>query len=283
MSVAATPRVAFALTRRSRVTRYAVVTIGPSRKTTRTSLLPSPRVDVTFLGTGAAVSPTAYNVSVLVDRTLLLDAGPPLCVHLPRVGVRIDEPRAVLLTHFHADHTFGLAALILGRSLLAEEGPPLEVYGPVGTTRYVTQLLDFAWGEHMRDLAWTKLRLSVHELRPGDRFSPAGVAGVAYEMRHTTRFSCLGYVIAADGVRLGYTGDAEVSDGLLALLRDCDHVIAEMTYREPAAMHLARTEIVRLMAEHPRVRFLLTHRGPDEPVNGALLVHDFQRVRLPLD
>ena len=246
-------------------------------------LLPSPGVDVTFLGTGAAFSPTAYNVSVLVDRTILLDAGPPLCVHLPRVGIGIDEPRAVLVTHFHADHTFGLAALLLGRALQSENGPPMEVFGPVGTTRYLQQLLDFAWGEQLRELAWTKLPLTVHELRPGDRFAPAGVTAAAYEMRHSSRFSCLGYVIAGDGVRLGYTGDAEVSDGLRALLDDCDHVIAEMTYREPAAMHLARTEIVQLMKEHPGVRFLLTHRGPDEPVSGALLAHDFERVRLPLD
>lgn len=240
-------------------------------------------MDVTFLGTGAAFSPTAYNVSVLVDRTILLDAGPPLCVHLPRVGVGIDEVRAVLLTHFHADHTFGLATLLLGRALLRENAPSMEVFGPAGTTRYLEQLLDFAWGKEMRELAWRTLQLSVRELGPGDRFSLAGAEGTAYEMRHSTRFPCLGYVVAAGAVRLGYTGDAEVSDGLRALLGDCDHVIAEMTYTEPASMHMARTEILQLMKEYPAVRFLLTHRGPDDPVNGALLAHDFERVRLPLD
>ena len=47
-------------------------------------------------------------------------------------------------------------------------------------------------------------------------------------------------------------------------------------------MHLARTQILQLMDEHPGVRFLLTHRGPDEPVKGAILARDFQRVQLPL-
>jgi ribonuclease BN (tRNA processing enzyme) len=239
-------------------------------------------VEITFLGTGAAFSATSYNSSALVGRTLLLDAGPPLCVHLPRVGVAIEEPRAVLLSHFHADHTFGLATLLLGRALTLEEPPPLEVFGPEGTARYLEQLLDLAWGDAMRELAWSKLRLSVRELRPGDRFDAAGLEGAAYEMRHSRRFTCLGYVVGDGRVRLGYTGDAEMSDGLRALLSDCDHVIAEMTYREPAAMHLARTEVERLMGEHPAVRFLLTHRGPDEPVDGAILVRDFQRFELPL-
>lgn len=239
-------------------------------------------MEITFLGTGAAFSSTSYNSSVLVGRTVLLDAGAPLCVHLPRVGVGIEEPRAVLLSHFHADHTFGLAALLLGRALTLDEPPPVEIFGPQGTSRYLEQLLELAWGDAMRELAWSKLRLSVHELGPGERFSAAGMEGTAYEMRHSRRFPCLGYVLGADGVRLGYTGDAEMSDGLRALLGDCDHVIAEMTYREPGAMHLARTQVLQLMDEHPGVRFLLTHHGPQEPVDGAILAHDFQRVELPL-
>jgi ribonuclease BN (tRNA processing enzyme) len=142
--------------------------------------------------------------------------------------------------------------------------------------------MELAWGDAMREVAWSKLRLSVRELSPGERFEVAGMEGAAYEMKHSRRFPCLGYVVGGDGVRLGYTGDAEVSPGLDRLLGDCDHVIAEMTYREPAAMHLARTQVMRLMDEHPAVRFLLTHRGPDEPVDGAILPHDFQRFQLPL-
>lgn len=237
---------------------------------------------MTFLGTGAAFSETSYNASALIDRTVLLDAGPPLCVHLPRVGVRIEEPRGVLLSHFHADHTFGLASLMLGRALLCREPTPLSVFGPTGTRAYLEQLLDFAWGREMRDLTVEKLELTVTELQNGDAFTVDGSRGRAYGMKHSTRFPCLGYVVERGGVRLGYTGDAERSAGLDALLRDCDHVIAEMTYDAPGSMHLARTEIEALMAEHPQVRFLLTHRGPDRPVDGALLVHDFQRVHLPL-
>jgi ribonuclease BN (tRNA processing enzyme) len=239
-------------------------------------------VEITFLGTGAAFSPTAYNSSVLVGRNLLLDAGAPLCVHLPRVGVGIGEPRAVLLSHFHADHTFGLAALLLGRALTLEDPPAIEVFGPRGTNRYVEQLMELAWGDAMHELAWSKLRLRVREVGAGERFDAAGMEGTAYEMRHSRRFACLGYVLEGDGLRLGYTGDAELSDGLKSLLRDCDHVIAEMTYKEPAAMHLARTQVQQLMSEHPGVRFLLTHRGPDEPVDGAILARDFQRLELPL-
>src|SRR5918911_2342781 len=148
-------------------------------------------MEVTFLGTGAAFFPAAYNSPVLVDRPILFDAGPPLCVHLPRVGVDIGEPRAVLISHFHADHTFGLASLTLGRLLLCERQTPLHVFGPRGSRHYLENLLDLAWGEEMRKRTWEGLPLSVTEVKPGQTLEVDGSAARAYRMRHTERFPCL--------------------------------------------------------------------------------------------
>ena len=240
-------------------------------------------MEVTFLGTGAAFSPTAYNASVLVDRTILLDAGAPLCVHLPHVGVSLEEPRAALLSHFHADHTFGLATFLLGRALGDRQGPAFAIFGPAGTQDYVRGLLDFAWGEEMRRLTFERLQLTVRDLQPGDTFEVDGIRGRAFHMTHSSRLHSLGYVLEGNGVRLGYTGDAASSEGLEALIQSSDHVIAEMTYDHPGEMHLSRTEILALMRAYPKVRFLLTHRGPDQGVDGAILAKDFLTVRLPLD
>ncbi len=239
-------------------------------------------MDVTFLGTGAAVAPHAYNVAMVVDGTLLLDAGAPLSVHLPRAGFSVTDPRAVLLTHFHADHTFGLASLILARVLLEDPPPPLTIVGPAGTRAYVNQLVEFAWGPEMLQAAIAREQVEVLEMKPGDQMQVDGCAVTAYPMTHTSRFSCLGYVIAKDGVRLGYSGDAETSAGLDALLSASDHAVVEMTYDEPGPMHLSRPEVATLVARHPQVKFLLTHLGTDGSVSGAVAARDFLRVRLPL-
>ena len=152
-------------------------------------------MEVTFLGTGAAFAPHAYNSSILVDRKILMDAGAPLTVHLPRAGVSLDEPRAVMVSHFHADHTFGLAWLILGRALLNDQTPSLSVYGPRGTTSYLERLLDLAWGEEMRRMSWKRLQLRVQELADGDTFRLDGSRGQAFKMKHASRLACLGFVI----------------------------------------------------------------------------------------
>ena len=241
-------------------------------------------MEVTFLGTGAAFSPHAYNAAILIDRTILMDAGAPLTVHLPKAGVALQEPRAVMLSHFHADHTFGLAWLILGRVLHQEHSPPLTVFGPAGSTSYLERLLDLAWGEEMRRYSWARLKLTVHELSGGDSFAIDGSPAHAYRMRHASRLDCLGFMMERDGVRLGYSGDAEMSAELEALVAASDHVITEMTYDEGAggSMHLGRTDVEGLMQRHPSTRFIITHRGSNGSVNGATIARDFLTLHLPL-
>ena len=241
-------------------------------------------VEVTFLGTGSAFSPHAYNACILLDRSILLDAGAPLTVHLPKAGVSLDEPKAVVLSHFHADHTFGLAWLILGRVLLHIPASPLTIFGPVGTTTYLQQLLDFAWGEKMRRLSWERLQLTVHELAGGDAFEVDGSRAHAFRMQHVDELDCLGFTIERGGVRLGYTGDAEMSAELEALVAASDHVIAEMTYPddEGGELHLGRKEVEDLMKRHPSTRFIITHLSSDASVNGAVMARDFLTLHLPL-
>ena len=243
-------------------------------------------MEVTFLGTGSAFSPHAYNASILVDRAILLDAGAPLTVHLPKATKVHDRlmARAVVLSHFHADHTFGLAWLILGRVLLHEPSSPLTIFGPVGTTAYVEQLLDFAWGEKMRRLSWERLQLTVHELAGGDAFEVDGSRARAFRMRHVSELNCLGFTIERDGVRLGYSGDAEMSADLEALVAASDHVIAEMTYpdEEGGELHLGRRDVEDLMERYPSTRFIITHLSAEGSVNGAVMARDFLTLRLPL-
>src|SRR5256884_5891872 len=203
---------------------------------------------------------------------MLMDAGAPRAVQRPRAGVSLDEPRAVMVSHFHADHPFGLAWLILGRALLNDQTPSLSVYGPRGTTSYLERLLDLAWGEEMRRMSWERLQLKVQELADGDTFQVDGSRGRAFKMQHASRLACLGFTIERDGVNLGYTGDAEMSPQLDALGSASDHVIIEMTYDdEGGELHLARKDIAAMMARHPSAGFILSNRGGASPSNRAAM------------
>jgi ribonuclease BN (tRNA processing enzyme) len=85
------------------------------------------------------------------------------------------------------------------------------------------------------------------------------------------------------GVRLGYSGDAEMSAELEALVAGSDHVITEMTYDgESEGMHLGRKDVEALMQRHPSTRFIITHRGSNGSVSGAVMARDFLTLHLPL-
>jgi len=102
-------------------------------------------------------------------------------------------------------------------------------------------------------------------------------------MKHARRMNCLGFTLERDGVRLGYTGDAEMSPQLEALVSASDHVITEMTYdQETGELHLGRRDVEGLMERHPSTRFIITHRGSEAEVSGAVTARDFLTLHLPL-
>lgn len=95
------------------------------------------RVDLSvfFAGTGASAPSRRRGLSAALLRAggdrLLVDCGEGTQRQLVR-SVGLTELDAVLLTHLHADHWFGLPGLLKTYDLRERERP-LELYGPPGT------------------------------------------------------------------------------------------------------------------------------------------------------
>ena len=85
---------------------------------------------ITFLGTSAAsISPHVSTSACLVragDTVLMVDAGIGALRQLHMAGVDPGEIDAVLINHWHWDHTGGLPALVKARKM----SKPLTIYGP---------------------------------------------------------------------------------------------------------------------------------------------------------
>lgn len=92
-------------------------------------------LSVFFAGTGASAPSPRRGLSAALLRAggdrLLIDCGEGTQRQLVR-SVGLTELDAVLLTHLHADHWFGLPGLLKTYDLRERERP-LEVYGPPGT------------------------------------------------------------------------------------------------------------------------------------------------------
>ncbi len=89
---------------------------------------------------------------------VLVDCGAPVQVLLPRAGMTVAAIDVVLVTHFHADHTYMLPMFLGARAFAGELRPGLTIAGPPGTREYVLRLLTTGYGRHLVGLIQARLQ-----------------------------------------------------------------------------------------------------------------------------
>lgn len=100
-------------------------------------------IQVTFLGTSAAVPTVERNVSALMiqreGESLLFDCGEGTQRQLMRYGTGFSI-NDLFFTHYHADHILGLAGLLRTMGLQGRTAP-LHLHGPKGAERELPPLV----------------------------------------------------------------------------------------------------------------------------------------------
>jgi ribonuclease Z len=102
---------------------------------------------LTFLGTGAGFPTPGRGATALAlehgRRRYLLDCGEGTLRALQERGIPFGGVRAVLLSHFHADHCLGLPGLLQTFQLMGRERR-LDIYGPPGVRDFVHRAVGLA-------------------------------------------------------------------------------------------------------------------------------------------
>lgn len=107
----------------------------------------TPDFRVTLLGTGTPIPlPNRFGPSTLIEaggQTIFIDAGRGATIRMFQLGIAIGKIDALLLTHFHSDHTIGIPDLWLTGWLNSHFGArrkPFHVIGPIGTQALMRHL-----------------------------------------------------------------------------------------------------------------------------------------------
>jgi ribonuclease Z len=193
-------------------------------------------MDLTLLGTGCPIAdPDRLGPANLVrhaSRAFLVDCGSGATQRLVAAGTPGRDLDAVLLTHLHSDHTVDLIQLVIS-SWHQGRDRPQRVLGPPGTRRFVSGLLDAWRPEFEQRIAHEKrpsaaaLAVDVTEIEAGEIWNAGGVTVEAVRVDHAPIRDAFGFVFAAGGRRLAFSGDTAYCPALIAAARGADALVHE--------------------------------------------------------
>ena len=188
---------------------------------------------ITLLGTGSPLpDPNRAGPCTLVqaaDQNVMVDCGRGALMRLMAAGVVPPMVSTMLITHLHSDHITDLNDLITSRWVMSPVNVPLVVYGPPGTRDSIDALLQMlALDQQYRHAHHDDLRangpltVTVHEVKPGDRFKIGDVAVSVHETDHRPVQPSIGFRVEHDGKVAALAGDTIPCAGLDELCRDAD-------------------------------------------------------------
>jgi ribonuclease Z len=239
-------------------------------------------VRATFLGTGNYLAPGRYWNSFVLDGRVLVEPAPTALPHLRRCGIPARDLDAVVISHFHPDHTFGWPFLLL-ELLRVGHDHPLPVMGPPGVEAFLDEMLRLAGVPDIADAAAALLDLRYVEV--DGTWQHAGPFRLrAVEVDHVDHLRCFGYLFERDGRTVAYSGDCRPCAGLDELAAAADVLVLECNGGHPAPkVHHDPDDVRDLRRRFPEPRFVLTHLGADldlAGLDGTVVPDDFDEVEL---
>jgi ribonuclease BN (tRNA processing enzyme) len=240
---------------------------------------------LTVLGSGDAFSGCGCNSAYLVDDRVLVDCGAPVQTLLPRAGMEVASIDLVLITHFHADHTYMLPMMLGARAFTGELRPGLTIGGPPGTREYVLRLLATGYGWALVRLIQDRVQLRWMVLQDGATDVVGEYTVRARAVVHSIGPSLAYTVQRHDGAVIGFSGDSTLCAGLRRTISAADLMVCECTgWDAPSdGGHLWRAELEQLVADYPDTRFLLSHLRARGTMPGALMAHDLLALDVSVD
>lgn len=185
-------------------------------------------MEIIFVGVGEAFDENLPNTAILLRTKstesqiqVLLECG---FTAAPAFWSLSQDPldlHALWISHFHADHFFGSAQLLLR---FWEEGrrKPLTIIGPEGVVEKITSLLDLAYPNLRSNLLYP---LNFKEVSPGTDLDLPGLRCSFAESSHSV--PCLAIRLQNALGAVFYSGDGSPTEATHALARECDLIVHE--------------------------------------------------------
>jgi ribonuclease Z len=191
-------------------------------------------MEITFLGVGEAFDEEFPNTSMLVctdmaeePLTVLLDCGYSVPPRFWRQALQPDTLDCIWISHFHADHAFGLPSLLV-RFWEEKRKKELCFLGQKGIETFVLKCLDLAYPNFQPRLGFS---LQFEEVEPEKPLRAFGFSWTTAVNDHPQRDLALR--MEGQGKSLFYSGDGRPTSETSTLAKGVDLIVHE-------AFHLSK-------------------------------------------
>lgn len=223
---------------------------------------------LTVLGSGTTVPHKERAASAYFLRSdggsLLLDAGAECAHRMARENLDWHALDAVWISHFHLDHTGGLAPLLFGMKNAPQtkaRRKPLTIFGGRGL-KTLLEKFDLAGNYKLFQQAFP---VEVREVSPRTEFDMLpGLRAETFSTPHTTE-SLAVRLTDATQISLVYTSDTGYTEAIASFAYRVQLLLIECSFPrdKPVQTHLELSEAMRLARLAEARQVVLTHFYPE--------------------
>lgn len=212
-----------------------------------------------MLGTAAAVPDANHeNTYMVLDGphgAILIDCGGNPIGRLERAGVPPHALQAVIITHIHPDHSYGLPILLMNLWLLGRH-TPLKVYAPASACASLKAIMmGFGWAD------WPDFYpvdvVPIFSSNQGALLDNEDFTIDAGPSDHFVDTTGVRVLSKSTGKSFTYTSDTAPTDGIRQLARKVDLLVHEAAGATPG--HSSAAMAGRLARESGAGKLVLVH------------------------
>lgn len=235
-------------------------------------------MDIHFLGTGSAYPGSERdNTSICFcndEYQVLVDVSGNPCRKLKQLQVDLCELDAVVFTHFHIDHIYGLPSLLWGM-WLEDRKKPLRIFCDYRNEKKLKE-----WLETMEADKWPIAFAIEIETFDGDReeelMCGGGMTFSCFKALHSVPTA--GLVVKCAGQTAVYSGDTEINERI-GRYEHIDMLIHEATSASRVAgNHSSLVEVAEKYDLDKIDKIVLVHLSDNQPYEEEAAKHEKGKI-----
>ncbi len=205
-----------------------------------------------ILGSGSIYSKD-NSASYLIDNKILVDVPNGTCKILKRIEVEPNDISDVVITHFHGDHYFDMPFMLLSK-ITANNGI-CNVYCDESGENKIYNLTKLAFPNKVDKIN------QIFKYNTSINFSIGNYIVEKVKLEHEEGIEANGYIFKERDIKIGFTGDTGICQGIKLMAKECNYLICDCTALKGKKSHIGVDEIIDLAKKYKNCTFYTTHMG----------------------